>query len=57
MADPEIKEAELIQNFAKALSEKEIETEVKQIIDQINAEGNEGYGQGNGYSNKICWKS
>ena len=46
LADPEIKEAELIQNFLpKALSEKEIETEVKQIIDQINAGGMKDMGK------------
>ena len=46
LADPEIKEAELIQNFLpKALSEKEIETEVKQIIDQINAVGMKDMGK------------
>ena len=46
LADPETKEAELIQNFLpKALSEKEIETEVKQIIDQINAGGMKDMGK------------
>ena len=53
LADPEIKEAELIQNFLpKALSEKEIEIEVKQIIDQINAEGMKDMGKVMGIATK-----
>ena len=53
LADPEIKEAELIQNFLpKALSEKEIETEVKQIIDQINAVGMKDMGKVMGIATK-----
>ena len=53
LADPEIKEAELIQNFLpKALSEKEIETEVKQIIDQINAGGMKDMGKVMGIATK-----
>ena len=40
LALPELKEVELIQNFLpKPLSVKEIEKEVKKIIDQINANG------------------
>ena len=46
LAISELKEAELIQNFLpKALSENEIEIEVKQIIDQINAEGMKDMGK------------
>ena len=53
LADPEIKEAELIQNFLpKALSEKEIEIEVKQIIDQINAGGMKDMGKVMGIATK-----
>ena len=53
LADPEIKEAELIQNFLpKALSEKEIEKEVKQIIDLINAEGMRDMGKVMGVATK-----
>ena len=53
LADPEIKEAELIQNFLpKALSEKEIETEIKQIIDQINPDGMKDMGKVMGIATK-----
>ena len=53
LAEPELREAELIQNFLpKALSEKEIGTEVKQIIDQINAEGMKDMGKVMGIATK-----
>ena len=53
MAEPELNEAELIQNFLpKALSEKEIEIKVKQIIDQINAEGMKDMGKVMGIATK-----
>ena len=53
LALPEIKEAELIQNFLpEALSEKEIEMEVKQIIDQINADGMKDMGKVMGIATK-----
>ena len=53
LAVTETKEAEIIQNFLpKALSEKEIETVVKQIIDQIKAEGIKDMGKVMGIATK-----
>ncbi len=53
LAVTEIKEAELIQKFLpKALSKNEIEIEVKQIIDQINAEGMKDMGKVMGVATK-----
>jgi len=46
LALPELKEVELIQNFLpKPFSDKEIEIEVKKIIDQINADGMKDMGK------------
>ena len=46
LALPELKEVELIQNFLpKTFSDKEIEIEVKKIIDQINANGMKDMGK------------
>jgi|TARA_B100001094_G_C17959963_1_gene684913 hypothetical protein len=46
LALPELKEVELIQNFLpKPFSDKEIEIEVKKIIDQINANGMKDMGK------------
>ena len=57
LAEPELREAELIQNFLpKALTEKEIEIEVRQIIVQINAVGMNDMGKVMGaWQQKICW--
>ena len=46
LADPEIKEAELIQQFLpKALSEDEVKEVVKSIIDKTGAEGMKDMGK------------
>ena len=46
LADPELKEAELIQQFLpKALSQDEVKEVVKSIIDEIGAEGMKDMGK------------
>ena len=46
LADPELKEAELIQQFLpKALSEDEVQEVIKSIIDEIGAEGMKDMGK------------
>ena len=53
LADPEIKEAELIQQFLpKALSEDEVKEVVKSIIDETEAEGMKDMGKVMGMSTK-----
>ena len=53
LADPELKEAELIQQFLpKALSEAEVKEVVKSIIDEIGAEGMKDMGKVMGLSTK-----
>ena len=53
LADPEIKEAELIQQFLpKALSQDEVKEVVKSIIDEIGAEGMKDMGKVMGISTK-----
>ena len=53
LADPELKEAELIQKFLpKALSEDEVKAVVKSIIDEIGAEGMKDMGKVMGISTK-----
>ena len=53
LADPEIKEAELIQQFLpKALSEDEVKDVVKSIIDETRAEGMKDMGKVMGKSTK-----
>ena len=53
LADPEIKEAELIQQFLpKALSEDEVKEAVKSIIDETGAEGMKDMGKVMGMSTK-----
>ena len=53
LADPELKEAELIQQFLpKALSEAEAKEVVKSIIDEIGAEGMKDMGKVMGLSTK-----
>ena len=53
LADPEIKEAELIQQFLpKALSEDEVKDVVKSIIDETGAEGMKDMGKVMGKSTK-----
>ena len=53
LADPEIKEAELIQQFLpKALSEDEVKEVVKSIIDETGAEGMKDMGTVMGISTK-----
>ncbi|RZP01669.1 MAG: GatB/YqeY domain-containing protein [Flavobacteriales bacterium] len=53
LADPEIKEAELIQQFLpKALSEDEVKEVVKSIIDETGAEGMKDMGKVMGMSTK-----
>ena len=53
LADPEIKEAELIQQFLpKALSEDEVKEIVKSIIDETEAEGMKDMGKVMGMSTK-----
>ena len=53
LADPELKEAELIQQFLpKALSEDEVKEVVKSIIDETGAEGMKDMGKVMGMSTK-----
>ena len=53
LADPEIKEAELIQQFLlKALSQDEVREVVKSIIDETGAEGMKDMGKVMGISTK-----
>ena len=53
LADPELKEAELIQQFLpKALSEEEVKEVVKSIIDETGAEGMKDMGKVMGISTK-----
>ena len=53
LADPELKEAELIQTFLpKALSEDEVKDVVKSIIEEIGAEGMKDMGKVMGISTK-----
>ena len=53
LADPELKEAELIQQFLpKALSEAEVKEVVKSIIDETGAEGMKDMGKVMGISTK-----
>ena len=53
LADPELKEAELIQQFLpKALSEDEVKEVIKSIIDDTGAEGMKDMGKVMGMSTK-----
>ena len=53
LADPELKEAELIQQFLpKALSEDEVQEVIKSIIHEIGAEGMKDMGRVMGLSTK-----
>ena len=53
LADPELKEAELIQQFLpKALSEDEVKEVIKSIIDETGAEGMKDMGMVMGISTK-----
>ena len=53
LADPELKEAELIQQFLpKALSEEELKEVIKSIIDETGAEGMKDMGKVMGLSTK-----
>ena len=53
LADPELKEAELIQQFLpKALSQDEVKEVVKSIIDETGAEGMKDMGKVMGMSTK-----
>ena len=53
LADPELKEAELIQQFLpKSLSEAEVKEAVKSIIDEIGADGMKDMGKVMGLSTK-----
>ena len=53
LAEPELKEAELIQQFLpKALSEDEVKAVVKSIIEEIGAEGIKDMGKVMGISTK-----
>ena len=53
LADPELKEAELIQQFLpKALSEDEVKEVIKSIIDETGAEGMKDMGKVMGLSTK-----
>ena len=53
LADPELKEAELIQQFLpKALSEDEVKDVIKSIIDEAGAEGMKDMGKVMGLSTK-----
>ena len=53
LADPELKEAELIQQFLpKALSEDEVKDVVKSVIKEIGAEGMKDMGKVMGISTK-----
>jgi len=59
LADPELKEAELIQQFLpKALSEEEVRKIVKSIIDETGADGMKDMGKVMGIStNKLMGKA
>jgi len=59
LADPELKEAELIQQFLpKALSEDEVKEVIKSIIDETGAEGMKDMGKVMGMStNKLIGKA
>ena len=59
LADPELKEAELIQQFLpKALSEKEVRDIIKSIIDETGADGMKDMGKVMGIStNKLMGKA
>ena len=59
LADPELKEAELIQQFLpKALSEDEVKEVIKSIIDETGAEGMKDMGKVMGMStNKLMGKA
>ena len=59
LAEPELKEAELIQQFLpKALSQEEVKEVVKSIIDKIGAEGMKDMGKVMGIStNKLMGKA
>ena len=59
LADPELKEAELIQQFLpKALSEEEVRKIVKSIIDETGADGMKDMGKVMGIStNKLVGKA
>ena len=53
LADPELKEAELIQQFLpKALSEDEVKDVVKSVIEEIGADGRKDMGKVMGISTK-----
>ena len=53
LADPELKEAELIQQFLpKALSEDEVKEVVKSVIEEIGADGMKDMGKVMGISTK-----
>ena len=53
LAEPELKEAELIQQFLpKALSEDEVKEVIKSIIDELGAEGMKDMGKVMGISTK-----
>ena len=53
LADPELKEAELIQQFLpKALSEDEVKDVVKSVIEEIGADGMKDMGKVMGISTK-----
>ena len=53
LADPELKEAELIQQFLpKALSEEEVKEIIKSIIDETGSEGMKDMGKVMGLSTK-----
>ena len=53
LADPELKEAELIQQFLpKALSEDEVKDVIKSVIEEIGAEGMKDMGKVMGISTK-----
>ena len=53
LADPELKEAELIQQFLpKALSEDEVKDVVKSVIEEIGADGMKDMGKVMGISSK-----
>ena len=53
LADPELKEAELIQQFLpKALSEEDVKEVIKSIIDETGAEGMKDMGKVMGISTK-----
>ena len=59
LADPELKEAEFIQQFLpKALSEDEVKDVVKSVIEEIGAEGMKDMGKVMGIStNKLMGKA